>query len=59
MSQTVVVGDSSNDLDMIIGANLSFAVGNASQKVKEVADYVTDHIHDEGIYNSLKKFNII
>ncbi|PRD21682.1 UNVERIFIED_CONTAM: hypothetical protein NCL1_51096, partial [Trichonephila clavipes] len=31
-------------------------MGNANPEVKEISDYVTDDVDDDGIWNALKKF---
>ena len=59
IENTFAFGDSLNDLDMLTHANTGIAVGNAPKEVKEHADYVTDDIHDDGIYNAMKHFNLI
>lgn len=59
VNDTMAFGDSLNDYDMIKNANIGVAVGNASEPVKKIADYVTDDIHYDGIYNALKHFEII
>ncbi len=41
IDDTIVVGDSITDLSMFRVAGFSIAVGNASQKLKIIADYVT------------------
>lgn len=59
MKDVVVFGDGDNDYEMIKNAGLGIAMGNATKKVKEVADYVTSDIGDDGIYKALKRFNFI
>lgn len=59
LNNTLAAGDSLNDYDMIKECNIGIAVGNASEPVKNIADYITDDIHDDGIYNALKHYNII
>ncbi len=58
-SKAYAIGDSNNDLDMIECVGTGIAMGNASQSLKEVADYVTDDIHKDGIFNALKHFDLI
>ena len=53
------VGDSDNDKDMIKLAGLGIAMGNCQDSLRLVADYVTDDIADEGLYNAMKHFNFI
>ena len=38
---------------------LGVAMGNANKEVKEIADYITDDVDNDGIFNALKHFNII
>lgn len=57
--ETMGIGDSENDVDMLKFCNISVAVGNAIDEIKEIADYVTDHIESNGIYNALKYYNVI
>lgn len=54
-----VFGDGENDLSMLKAFKYSFAMGNANEVVKQTASYVTDTIWDDGIYNALKKLNVI
>ncbi len=52
-------GDGGNDIDMMEKAGLSIAMGNGSNECRLAADYVTDDICDEGVYNALKHFGFI
>ncbi len=58
-SDTYAFGDGANDLDMIGYAGSGIAMGNAADEVKMLADYVTDDIHEDGIYNACKHFGLI
>ena len=44
---------------MLKYAGLGIAMGNASEDVKSIADYVTDNVEENGIFNALVKFHII
>jgi len=57
--ECMAFGDGANDIDMFEIVGLSIAMGNASQDVKKYADEVTDDIDHDGIYNALKKHNVI
>lgn len=52
-------GDSQNDMEMLKGAQISVAMGNADPKLKEIAQYVTDDVDKDGIYNILVKLGYI
>ncbi len=56
---TIAVGDSGNDLEMIKFANVGVAMGNASNDVKAAADIITADIDSDGIYNAFKTLNLI
>ena len=59
MEDTYAIGDSVNDLDMLKIVGHGIAMGNASQVAKDAAEYVTTHIHEDGIYNALKHYGLI
>jgi hydroxymethylpyrimidine pyrophosphatase-like HAD family hydrolase len=52
-------GDGPNDIDMLEYAGIGIAMGNAGEYTKSAADMVTDRIDVDGIYNALKKLEII
>ena len=56
---TVAFGDGPNDFEMIEYAGTGVAMGNASDELKEIADVVTTHIAEDGIYNGMKQLNLI
>lgn len=56
---TYAFGDGMNDKEMLEYVNVGIAVGNAKEGLKAVADEVTDDIEHDGIYNSMKKHNLI
>lgn len=53
MEETVAIGDSSNDVAMLKHAGRSIAMGNGTDEVKSLADYVTTAVEDDGIRNAL------
>ena len=57
--EIMVIGDGENDIDMIEYAGVGVAMGNADDKVKEHADYITTHIDQDGIKNALEHYNLI
>lgn len=46
--ETVAVGDGFNDLEMLKGAGIGVAMGNAPDEVKAVADRVTGTVEEDG-----------
>lgn len=57
--ETIGFGDSENDIDMMKFCKIGVAVGNAQDDVKYVADYITTHIEEDGIYNACKYYKLI
>lgn len=59
LDETMAFGDGGNDIPMLKHAGISVAMGNASDKVKAAAQYVTTSVDDDGILNALKHFNVL
>lgn len=59
LSETMSFGDGGNDITMLAHTQIGIAMGNANPEVKEIADYITDDVDNNGIWNALKHFNII
>lgn len=59
LSQTMAFGDGGNDITMLKHVALGIAMGNANPEVKEIADYVTTDVDDDGVWNALKHFHVI
>lgn len=57
--QAIAFGDGQNDIDMLSYVGFGVAMGNSLLDVQEAADYVCEHINDEGVYHTLKKTNLI
>lgn len=56
---SIAFGDGGNDITMIRAAGVGVAMGNADESVKAVADMVTDHIDEDGIYNAFVRLGLI
>ncbi|WP_143316179.1 sugar-phosphatase [Clostridium sp. HBUAS56017] len=54
--EIIAVGDAGNDLDMIEFAGLGVAMGNATEKIKEIADYITGKNTEDGVLEVVEKF---
>ncbi|MCC8017853.1 MAG: Cof-type HAD-IIB family hydrolase [Lachnospiraceae bacterium] len=52
-------GDSANDLEMLDYAGTGVVMGNGTDLAKSHADYVTDDIHADGIFNACRHFSLI
>lgn len=52
-SDSVAIGDGSNDIEMVEYADIGIAMGNSSGDLKTVADYITTDIEEDGIKNAI------
>ena len=52
-------GDGPNDYDMLKLVKHSVAMGNGVDETKSVAEYVTSHVDDDGLYHALKHYKLI
>ncbi|WP_313533476.1 Cof-type HAD-IIB family hydrolase [Sphingobacterium athyrii] len=59
LSETMSFGDGGNDITMLAHTQIGIAMGNANPEVKEIADYITDDVDSNGIWNALKHFGVI
>ncbi len=59
ISDTIAIGDSGNDIDMIRMANVGVAMGNATEPIKQAADYITSDIDDDGILHALEHLGLL
>ena len=59
IEDTCAFGDGDNDCTMLQKAHLGVAMGNATKMCKQSANYITDDISDEGLYNAMKHFGFI
>lgn len=58
IEDTIAIGDSLNDLDILQAAGLNICMGNGADECKKVADFTTKHISDDGLAYALKHFNL-
>jgi len=59
VSETMAFGDGENDAEMLSFAGIGVAMGNAEEVTKKAADYVTEHIDDDGVEKALIHFRLI
>ena len=52
-------GDTFNDISMIKAAGVGVAMGNGSEELKKVADFVADRLDNQGVEKALKNFGLI
>ena len=54
--EMMTMGDQENDLSMIELAGLGVAMGNATEQVKEAAQYVSLTNEEDGVAHAIHKF---
>jgi Cof subfamily protein (haloacid dehalogenase superfamily) len=59
LSETMAFGDGGNDIEMLRHVQIGVAMGNANPEVKAIADYITDDVDSDGIWNALKHFGVL
>lgn len=59
MEDTIAFGDGRNDIEMLSEVGLGIAMGNAAIEAKDVANYVTEDVDNDGIVKALNYFNLI
>lgn len=59
LEATVAFGDGGNDISMLQHAAIGVAMGNAKDHVKQVADYITDTVDEDGILKAFQHLGIV
>ena len=58
LEDAYAVGDSMNDLPMLLAVPNSIAMGGA-ENIYPYVSYVTTSVSEDGIYNAMKHFNLV
>lgn len=58
-SNTISFGDANIDLSMFECCAYNVAMGNGGKEIKEAADYITDDVNENGLYNAFKHLELI
>ena len=56
MEDTMAVGDSENDLDIVKAAGIGVAMGNAQQLLKDSADFISLSNEEDGVAYAIERF---
>lgn len=59
LEETMAFGDGGNDIDMLKHAGIGVAMENAREDVKEIADFITTSVDDDGITYALKYYGVL
>lgn len=57
--ETMAFGDGGNDMLMLQHAGISVAMGNSSDELKKIAEYVTDTVDNDGILKACIHYNLL
>lgn len=59
IENTYAFGDSINDKEMMEAVAHPIAMGNGSEDIKKICEYITDELYSDGIYNACKYYKLI
>lgn len=54
--EVIAMGDAMNDYQMIEYAGMGVAMGNATDKIKEISNHITDTNDNDGVAKAIEKF---
>lgn len=59
IEDTIAIGDGPNDREMLAFVGTAVAMGNAKDELKKIADLVTDHVENDGLYHAFLRLGLI
>lgn len=54
--EIMAVGDQDNDIEMLLAAGIRVAMGNATENLKKVSNYITKTVDEDGVVHAINKF---
>lgn len=54
--EILTIGDQNNDIELLSAGGIKVAMGNATEELKLVADYITDTVNDNGFVKAIERF---
>jgi len=54
--EILTIGDQNNDIALLQAGGIKIAMGNATDELKEIADYITDSVFNDGFVKAIDKF---
>ena len=54
--EVLCIGDQDNDLELLSAGGVKVAMGNGTQNLKNIADFVTDTVDNDGFVKAVNKF---
>ena len=55
-SEILTIGDQDNDIKLLEAGGIKVAMGNATDELKSIADYITDSVYEDGFVKAMEKF---
>lgn len=55
---SIAIGDGNNDITMLKKAAIGVAMGNATEKLKAIADMISDDVNNDGLANALERLDL-
>ena len=54
--EILTIGDQNNDIALLQAGGIKIAMGNATEELKSVADYITDTVYNDGFVKAVEQF---
>lgn len=54
--EILTIGDQNNDIALLKAGGIKVAMGNATEELKSIADYITESVFDDGFVKAMEKF---
>ncbi len=54
--EILTIGDQNNDIALLEAGGIKVAMGNATENLKKIADYITDSVYNDGFVKAIEKF---
>lgn len=55
-AETLTIGDQNNDIALLKAGGIRVAMGNATEELKSIANYVTDTVYNNGFVKAVERF---
>lgn len=59
INEAMAFGDGGNDVEMLEAVKYGIAMGNANDNLKQIADFITLDVDNDGIVYALKQYNVL
>lgn len=54
--EILAIGDHNNDLELLMSGGIKVAMGNATEQLKSIADFVTDTVDNDGFIKAVERY---